>query len=253
MAYIRQYANGRWQAVVRRRGYPSKSESFTSRKDAVQWARSVETKVDGGTYSDRSLAERTTMAAAIDRYLEEVTPGKRSARSETQRLNQLRRIFGKHTLVTLQREEIAKYRDQRLRDRKAPGTVIKDLNTLSHVFEVAIKDWGLPLPGNPVKLVRRPKASRGRDRRITPEEYERLKAACKESRSPLLVPIVVLAVETAMRLGELLSLRWSDIDLDRRVAKLDMTKNGDSRVVPLSTLTALTPTAIRAVRRPPEP
>lgn len=244
MAHIRQYANGRWQAVVRRRGYPPRSEGFASKTEAVQWARAVEAQVDNRTYADRSVAERTTMAAAIDRYLEEVTPGKRSARSETQRLNHLKRIFGKHTLVTLQREEIAKYRDQRLRDGKASGTVIKELNSLCHVFEVARKDWGYPLPENPVKLVRKPKAGRGRDRRLQPGEYERLKQASAESKCLLLPFIIDLAIETAMRLGELLSLKWGDIDFSQRYAMLDLTKNGERRAAPLSTRAVATLGAI---------
>ena len=235
MAYVRQYRNGRWQAVVRRKGSPPQTQAFPTRDSALKWARSIEAQLDRSIGTQGLFYQRVTIAEAIDRYLEEVTPAKRSARRETQRLGHLKRVFGHYTFHTLGRREIATYRDARLAEGKAGATVVKELNSLSHLYETARRDWGYALPENPAKLVRRPAVARGRDRRLSTAEYESLKHACANSRSILLPHIVDIAIETAMRLGELLSLTWNDIDLTRRCATLDMTKNGESRIVPLST------------------
>jgi integrase len=105
--------------------------------------------------------------------------------------------------------------------------VVKEINSLSHVIDVAIKDWNIGLPSNPVKQVRKPKQARGRDRRITAGELKALQGS-------KIGPIVTLAVETGMRLGELLSLEWGLIDVEQRTATLPLTKNGEKRIVPLS-------------------
>ena len=122
-----------------------------------------------------------------------------------------------------------------LADGLAGATVVKELNSLSHLFDVAVKDWGIPMVANPAKLVRRPQVARGRDRRLSGAEESRLMAACKATRAPMLAPVVRFAIETGMRMGEILALRWSDVDLPGRVATLNDTKTGDARQVPLST------------------
>ena len=115
---------------------------------------------------------------------------------------------------------------------------------LGHVFEVARKEWGIQVH-NPVRDIKLPANGRPRDRRLQAGEEPRLLVACQEARNPWLLPIVQLALETAMRQGELIRLRWEHIDLSRRTAHLPDTKNGEARTVPLST------TAIRVLRALP--
>src|SRR4029453_16648401 len=98
----------------------------------------------------------------------------------------------------------------------------------------ATRGGGLWLPRNPVKWVRRPQVPRGRTRRLKAGEEARLLAACDSGRTPLMKPLIILAIETAMRRGEMLDLRWQHIDLVPFVAHLPLTKNGDSRDIPLS-------------------
>jgi integrase len=117
----------------------------------------------------------------------------------------------------------------------AGATVVKDLNSLSHLLDVATKDWGTPLVANPAKLVRHPAVAPGRNRRLVPEEEGKLFAACEQSRATMLAAVVRFALETAMRMGEILSLQWRHIDLQKRIAVLPDTKTWDSRHVPLST------------------
>ena len=87
---------------------------------------------------------------------------------------------------------------------------------------------------NPARMVRRPSPARGRERRLSKDEEKRLIEACRASSAPMLAPIVAIALQTAMRLGELMSLEWKHIDLRTRVATLPETKNGELRRVPLS-------------------
>tara|TARA_X000000950_G_scaffold239965_1_gene292747 strand:- start:144 stop:719 length:576 start_codon:yes stop_codon:yes gene_type:complete len=105
---------------------------------------------------------------------------------------------------------------------------------MRHSWNIARVEWGWPLSDNPISLIRMPKNNPPRERRLKDGEFERLKVAAEKSRSRYLWPIVVLAIETAMRRGEILGLRWEHIDLGRRVAFLPITKNGSSRHVPLS-------------------
>jgi integrase len=112
---------------------------------------------------------------------------------------------------------------------------------IGHLFEVARREWGIPV-ANPVKDIKAPAENKARDRRLQPElggqesEEARLLNACREARNPYLLPIVRLALETAMRQGELISLRWENVNLVRRTAHLPDTKNGEARTVPLSTI-----------------
>ena len=106
----------------------------------------------------------------------------------------------------------------------------------NRLYKAAAREFGIPLPlGNPVASVRAPTVSNARERRLEAGEEARLFAALGASRGLHLKSVVLLALETAMRRGEILALRWEHIDLKRRVAHLPETKNGSTRDVPLST------------------
>jgi integrase len=143
-------------------------------------------------------------------------------------------FFRKRAFATVNLHKRDQARQRTARARIASATVVRELNTVSHAIEIATREWGLWEPRNPVKLVRRPPVPRGRTRRFKEGEEQSLLDACEHGRSPLLRPLIILAIETAMRRGELLSLRWENVELKLRVAHLPLTKNGDSRDVPLS-------------------
>ena len=220
---------------MRRRGVPPRAKSFDTKTAAERWARDLEAEADkNGWVADTRAAEKTTLKELLTRYCDEVTPTKRGAVSERARINSIVRCPIAHrTLAKLTSADVATYRDERLKT-VAPATIVRELNTISHAIEIATREWGLWVPRNPVKLVRRPPVPRGRTRRLNEGEEEALLAACDRGRTPLLRPLIVTAIETGMRRGELLALRWEDLDLKSGVAHLEMTKNGDSRDVPLS-------------------
>jgi integrase len=143
--------------------------------------------------------------------------------------------FGNLLLRSVAPIDIANWRDQRLRE-VAAGTVNREMSLLSGVFTISRREWGL-IKANPMADVRKPTKPNPRDRRVSVEEVELLLEHGGRDLAPQIgraVHAFRFAVETGMRAGEIVGLGWGDVDLETRVAKLNMTKNGTSRSVPLS-------------------
>lgn len=246
MATILQRDSGWWQALVRRKGYPRQSKTFATKTAAHEWARAIESEMDRGIFVSRSEAERTTFKEAAGRYVREVLPSKRGGDRDKYRLQVLAEEFGAYSLAAITQSMIAGFRDRRIKAGLAPQTVVHDLNLLSRIFRTATMDWGIALPGGlPTATVRKPSVSNERSRRLVGDEEPRLLAAIDNpgpgrKSNPWLRPVVLLALETAARQSELLSLVWKAVDLERRVVRLRgaggrETKNSNAwRDVPLS-------------------
>ena len=131
---------------------------------------------------------------------------------------------------------IAAFRDRRLLDGRR--TCHYDLTLIRHCLKIAMNEWGLMLSSNPVDRVKMPPSPPLRNRRLEDGEFEQLEEAAKQTKNPHIWPIIVFAIETGMRRGEILGLHWEHVHLDRRIAYLPLTKNGSSREVPLSTKAA---------------
>jgi integrase len=174
------------------------------------------------------------LGEVLDKYLHQITPQKKSSEVETIRIKWLmREPIASVQICRLTPQHIAKFRDERLRSVSGT-TVLKDLALLSHAITIAIREWGLPLSVNPVKQITKPKPNAPRDRRLEAGEEERLLASCSASRNPYFKALVVVAIETAMRRGEMLRLQRQHINFDAQTAFLPDTKNGFSRTIPLS-------------------
>ena len=244
MASFRQRGSN-WQARVKRDGFPDQVKSFEAKAEAERWARSVESEMDRGGYSSPSKAQKTTLGDLIQRYMAEVLPSMKGAYEDAIRLKAIcRRPICKNSIASLTPAKIAEYRDLRLKE-VAPGTVVRELAYFSSIINHGRREWGIHA-NNPVALVRKPTQPKGRERVLSLVERERLLAELQPTgrRNTWMPSVVILALETAMRRSELLALRWGDINLDRRTATLHMTKNGDSRIVPLSTTAIQTLTSM---------
>jgi len=227
---------GKWQARVQTKGHVALSKTFINKIDAERWAKQIEVEMQKGSYTNLVLAERTTFAEIIERYITEVLPTMRGGKADYIRLKALaRRLIAKLNMAALTPQKIAQHRDERLKE-VAPATVIRELSYFSSIITFARKEWGINID-NPVALVARPKNPEGRSRILDEAETSALLEALKPTgrRSIWMLPLVKLALETAMRRSELLGLRWEDIDLQKRTLFLKLTKNGTSRTVPLST------------------
>lgn len=234
MGTIRRRGDYQFQAQVRRVGFPAQSDTFETRRDAEKWVRAVEREMDTGSFIPRDEAIRTTIANLAKRYRTELLPKQKGQRQEDSRLKAVEKKFGKFHLSAVTPAMVATWRDE-LAKRLAPQTVQHYLAVLNRLYKAAARDFGIPLPlGNPVTSVRMPPIANARERRLEGDEERRLLAELDRSRGKCLKPAALLALETAMRRGELLALRWALVDLKRRVIHLPETKNGSSRDVPLS-------------------
>lgn len=240
MANFTQRGSGKWQAKIRRKGWPDQSKSFQTLEAAQQWSRAVEREMDISAFINRNDAEKTTFAEAAARYEKDVLPKLRGAKSDLSRINRLIETFGKYSLASISPAMLSTYRDARLKD-VAAQTVTHELNMLSRIFKACAMDWGIALPqGIPTALVRKPAVANARDRRLEPGEWDLLKNALSDCKSQVPLAAVEFAIETAARQSELASLTWQDVDLKRQTARLrgingTITKNGDTyRDVPLS-------------------
>lgn len=233
MATIRKRGDNQWQVEVRKKGFPAQRRTFLYKEDAERWGRQVESEMERRVFVDRSSADSTLLRDVLDRYLIEVTAHKKGKRQETALIKRLQ----KHSLAALPLSaihgaNIAAWRDAR-RVEVSAATVHREMCVISHAFSVAAKDWGIAI-ANPCAMVRKPKINNGRDRRLEGDEEGRLLEACRQSSLDF-EAIVIIGIETAARLGELLKLDWRRINLDKRTAQLLDTKNGEDRVIPLST------------------
>ena len=237
MATITKRGDYQFQAIIRRKGYPSQTKTFETKAEAERWAREVEATMDTGYYRDRREVERTTLGQALEKYLELISPGKRGYVAEKNRIKQLQKHpLALRPLATLRAKDFAAYRDCRLTE-VAPNTVRLELALLSHLYTIAIKEWSMPL-AHEMKNVSKPQPGPGRDRRLQGDEEARLRAAIYRPRARgskvWLEACVDLALETGMRAGEILSLTWREVKLEAGVVRLGKTKNGNARTVPLT-------------------
>jgi integrase len=233
MASIRKKGNS-WEARVRIQGF-SDCKSFTSKKEAQIWAGETETEMRRGSFTPRNEAEQTSLGDALRRYRATISPQKKGSKQEIVRIEAwLKNPLAKRRLASLRGKDFAVYRDTRLAKGLATNTVRLELAIISHLFNIAKKEWGMDYLANPLDNVTRPKSSTPRDRRVAKEEEKALMDALAECRNSWVRPLAEFAIETAMRKSEILSLTWKNVSLSRRVAQLVTSKNGEARTVPLS-------------------
>ncbi|WP_312793062.1 site-specific integrase [Diaphorobacter nitroreducens] len=234
MASITKRGPFQWQAIVRRVGFPTQTRTFECKRDAADWSMTVESEMRRGLFIDRSDLQRMELLELLMRYMDEVTPTKRGCGPEESRLRRLMaHPLALRRLASLCAADFSMYRDERLDENAAGKTVREELLLLSAVLNTARKDWSIPVE-NWVQHVRKPAPGQHRERRPTADEEARLLVACRASKSVGLECSVVLAIETGMRRGEIAGLTWTQVDFAAKVVRLELTKNGSRRMVPLS-------------------
>ncbi len=230
-SYNREGEHIGWQVAIRKKGYPAQYKTFRTRKEGEAWATVTESEMVRGVWRDRSEAEGTTLQECLDRYLVEVTPKKKSAKGEGWYVKAwMARPIAARFMASIRGKDLASEIKVMEGEGMGANHIRLHLAVISHLFNVARRDWGMESLENPVESISKPKLARGRDRRLLPGEAGALLGAADMRLSCL----IVLAIETAMRREELASMTWENVDIRARSIYLPNTKNGEARTVPLS-------------------
>lgn len=225
----------RYRAQITLKGHPRVSETFSTRREAERWAERTTEAMRQRRFKPDSEAERHTMGDLVERYTRDKLPGLSTWENTGRTLDWWQDQLGKDTrLSQITPAAITEAKDrlaggQSLSGRApAASTVKRYLTVLASAMSTATKEW-FWLDDNPCTKVLRPSDPRGRVRCLDEDERSRLLDACQESTAAELYPLVVTALCTGARRGELMRLTWRDVDLDRGVAVLHQTKNGERR------------------------
>jgi integrase len=170
-----------------------------------------------------------TFRELMDRFEAEHVPKKASARSYTGYVKHLRAYFGDRVLAEVTPKVIVAYKNGRLAAGKAPATVNREVAIMKKAFNLAVKEWEW-CRDNPVLRVSMEPERNQRDRWLTDEEETRLLGVC----GPWLKDLVVFALHTGMRMGEILELTWRGVDFQRRAVTVFRSKNGERRTIPIN-------------------
>ena len=232
MATIRKRRK-KWQVIIRRKGCPHIVKTLSTYADANKFAQESEDKINKGLFQDLSEAQSTTLADALKRYRDEICPTRKWGHYESQRINKLmKNKICDYSLARITSNKIAKFRNE-LSLTMAPSTVNKYLTMISVIYNTAKSEWDINCI-NPVSKIKRMVEPEPKDERLLKEHETKIKEYVSSSDVYWLKAITLVALESGMRLGELLKLQRKDVDLIKCTATLRETKNGSTRKIGLS-------------------
>lgn len=222
-----------YRVKVRLKGYPPETATFERLTDAKAWAAKTEADMKAGRHFGE--VKRHTFQELADEYAPHAKDAKRLA--------YWREAFGSDRLDAITPARVAKERDKLLAGttnkkdaatgellKRTGATVNRYLAALSSCLSYGVKElqW---LERNPMERIRRPAENKGRVRFLSDDERVRLLDACRPHADLYLA--VVLSLTTGARQGEIMGLRFAQIDFLRRIITLHDTKNGERRAIPL--------------------
>jgi len=254
MATIRKRGST-YQALVRVKGYPTQSQNFRLKGDAQKWAREIEVKITNDKFFPAKRKDERTLTDAIDRYLDEDAQELDDLADRRRQLNWWKDRLGDISLLhlcndlDLLHDAKRKLETEKLKKggTRAPATVKRYLAALSKMFSCAV-DWNW-CDTNPVRRIRKPKEAPGRDRYLSDDERKALLKATAKSDDPYLHTLVLIALCTAGRAGEIQGLKWPEVSLQRGTVTFRHTKNRQVRTVPVTAEVAARLRDLRKVRR----
>ena len=243
--YLRK-RNNKWQCLINYKGYRI-GKTFIRKQEAQKWALKTKTQLESNSFQDTSCLATMKLKDLLKLYYEKYKTKVRRPKYLQYATNLLcRQKIGNITLIKLNSRHVADFRDERLRVGKSPSTVKKYLGLISRAYKVGKRELDLPLQHNPVASITKPREPHGRERVLTDEELNRLLEAASQSSIYFMKQIIILAIETLCRRGELLNLKRSDVDYYNRTARIKVTKNNIPRAIGLSPLAVSTLQALPA-------
>lgn len=238
-----------YRVKIRLKGHPTESATFERLTDAKRWATQTEAAIREGRHFKTSENKSKTLNDAITRYRRDLLPSLKDSEGRGRLLDWWEQNAGSLLLADLTPAKIAEFRDRlkampipsraKSPDKiappryRTPATVNRYLTALSPVLTQCAKEW-LWIEHNPCERVTLGQEAKGRTRFLSNDERTALLKACDEATdTPELKIIVLMAITTGARRGEIAGLAWRDIDLARKSITLHDTKNGETRAVPL--------------------
>lgn len=234
--------DGKWRAQVRRKGHPTQTKTWDTKVLAQRWAREIEAAIDKGSFRDARDLKKVTIGDLIRRYRLETR--KEIGRSKADSLRQLENILGDDALAETGADRLVRYAEERGVSSTTWGM---EFSYLGKIFRIARQAWKIPVPADIIEEARETLELLGhvtpteeRERRPSADELDRLCAYFNDNprqRLPM-ADIIRFAVATAMRAGEIMGLRWADLDVAGRTIlirdrKDPKRKKGNNQLVPL--------------------
>lgn len=236
MASITQ-RNGSYRVRISRKGQSAITKSFKSEFEAHKWIRQIEVQLELGIYQETSKKRHIqldiTAPEAIERYISSHVIHKLNQRTESGILRLIAKRWEDRKLASITKQDVLLLKEDLLKQGRAASTINHYLNAISQLHQVAMNEWDMNLT-NPINGIKRMSEPQGRMKRLMPEAEKNLLTYSNESSFSPLSSIIIIAIETGMRSGEILSMKWEDVDLLNRRVLLRRTKNGESRVIPLT-------------------
>jgi integrase len=239
-----------FRVQVRKKGYPPARATFERLTDAKRWATNTEAEMQENRYFKNTASKKKTVSELIDRYLSKIQKDNPKRFPEVkQMLEWWREEIGVYMLADLSKAlisekigDLSKRKKTRFKEEEkasrvnttiSPARVNRYVSALSHCISLAVNEleW---LQENPLRKISKLKEPRGRIRFLSDTERSKLLEACLASDYKPLYLIVILAISTGARRGEILNLRWPDLDFKRGQIIVHETKNGERRILPLA-------------------
>jgi len=222
-----------------------RSTETTNKRLAERIEAKVLTQMAEGKWFERSVGADKTLQDLFYRYISEhssLNKAKRTARQDRGFAKEMLAFFGDVPITEISPSGVSAYKVHLRTKGLAAATINLQRGFLRHAFKKALLEWEW-VRENPVEKVSSEKVSNARDRWLTLDEEKKLIDACviyATGKGNVMAPhywlqeIVVFALNTGMRQGEILSLSWPDVDLFKRTATVVRSKNGEKRTIPLN-------------------
>jgi len=208
-----------------------RSTDTTERRLAEAILAKITVDIVEGRYFEKREEQERTFAELMDRYLKEHAVKQMSKRSFNGYTKNLLPFFKGYTLAQITPKRIVAYKAKRYADGVAPATINRELACMKKAFNLAIREWEW-CRENPVARVSMEKERNRRDRWLSTGEEDRLLQVAR----PWLKDIILFALNTGMRMGEIRELTWEGVDLFRKTVTVFRSKNGERRTIPINSL-----------------
>ncbi len=218
-----------WMGFVCKGRHYRKSTETEDRKLAQRIHDKVRGEIAEGKWFEKLPGEEKTFREMMQRYLDEYASKKVSEKSFRGYAKKPISYLGDYTLSEVTPKTINEYKIKRRNDGVGPASINRELATMKRAFNLAIKEWEW-IEKNPVARVSMEEENNKRDRWLTIEEENRLLGVCPG----WLRELVKFALNTGMRLGEILSLEWKGVDLFRKTVTIFKSKNKEPRTIPIN-------------------